>query len=133
MSVEVGHHAEREFVVTDAVLEHFAEASGDRNPIHFDDAYAAATRFGGRIAHGMLTGGFISAVIANDLPGPGTIYLAQDLSFKAPVRPGDTVRVRVELVELGARGRAELQTTAWVGETVVAEGHARVLLPAEPG
>jgi 3-hydroxybutyryl-CoA dehydratase len=130
VSAEVGQAAEREFLVTDAVLEHFAEASGDRNPIHFDDEYASGTRFGGRIAHGMLTGGFISAVIANDLPGPGTIYLAQDLAFRAPVRPGETVRVRVELVELGPRGRAELQTTAWVGATVVAEGRARVLLPA---
>ncbi len=131
MSIEVGEYAERESVVTDATLEHFAQASGDRNPIHFDDEDAAGTRFGGRIAHGMLTGGFISSVIANDLPGPGTVYLAQDLAFNAPVRPGDTVRVRVELIELGRRGRAELQTTAWVGETIVAEGRALVLLPPE--
>ena len=129
MSIEVGEYAEREFDVTDAVLEAFAEATGDRNPVHFDDAYAAGTRFGGRIAHGMLTAGFISAVLANDLPGPGTIYLAQELGFKAPVRPGETVRVRVELVEAGARGRGVFATTAWVGETLVADGRATVLLP----
>lgn len=129
MSVAVGDSGEREFAVTDAVLEHFAEACGDRNPIHFDDHYAAGTRFGGRIAHGMLTAGFISSVLANDLPGPGTVYLGQEIAFKAPVRPGDTVRVRVELVELHERGRAVFATTAWVGETLVADGRATVLLP----
>ncbi len=131
MSVAVGQSAEREFAVTDETLEQFAAASGDRNPIHFDDEYAAGTRFGGRIAHGMLTGGFISALIANELPGPGTVYLGQELRFTAPVRPGDTVRVRVEVTELGKSGRATLATEAFVGETLVADGRATVLLPRE--
>jgi 3-hydroxybutyryl-CoA dehydratase len=131
VSVAVGQSAEREFAVTDETLEQFAAASGDRNPIHFDDEYAAGTRFGGRIAHGMLTGGFISALIANELPGPGTVYLGQELRFTAPVRPGDTVRVRVEVTELGKSGRATLATEAFVGETLVADGRATVLLPRE--
>jgi 3-hydroxybutyryl-CoA dehydratase len=129
VSLEVGQRAERSFAVTDEVLEAFAQATGDRNPVHFDDEYAATTRFGGRIAHGMLTGGFISAVLATDLPGAGVIYLGQELTFTAPVRPGDTVRVEVEVEELGRRGRATLATRAYVGETLVADGWAKVLAP----
>ncbi len=131
MSIAAGDRAAREFVVTDESLEHFAQACGDRNPLHFDDEYAAGTQFGGRIAHGMLTGGFISAVLANDLPGPGSVYLSQELSFRAPVRPGDTVRVQVEVTEVNERGRATLSTDAYVGETLVARGTARVLLARE--
>jgi 3-hydroxybutyryl-CoA dehydratase len=129
MTVQVGQRAERSFEVTEAVLEAFAVATGDRNPIHFDQAYAESTRFGGRIAHGMLTGGFISGVIAADLPGAGTIYLGQELEFVAPVRPGDTVRVELEVVEVDDRRRAVLTTRAFVGDTMVADGRARVLAP----
>lgn len=129
MSLAVGQRAERTFVVTDEVLEAFGVASSDRNPIHFDDEYAATTRFGGRIAHGMLTGGFISAVIANDLPGPGSIYLGQELKFTAPVRPGDSVRVELEVEEIGDRGRVTLTSRAYVGDTLVVDGRAKVLAP----
>jgi 3-hydroxybutyryl-CoA dehydratase len=126
VSVAIGDRAERLVVVSDEQLEQFALATGDRNPIHFDDAYAAATRFGGRIAHGMLVGGLISALLADELPGPGTIYLGQELRFRAPVRPGDRVRCEVEVTELDGR-RVTLATRAWVGETLVVDGTARVL------
>jgi len=126
VSFSVGDRAERLVVVGDEQLEQFARATGDRNPIHFDEVYAAETRFGGRIAHGMLVGGLISALLANDLPGPGTIYLGQELQFRAPVRPGDEVRCEVEVTELDGR-RVTLATRAWVGETLVVDGTARVL------
>jgi 3-hydroxybutyryl-CoA dehydratase len=126
VSVAIGDRAERLVVVSDEQLEQFALATGDRNPIHFDDAYAAETRFGGRIAHGMLVGGLISALLASELPGPGTIYLGQELRFLAPVRPGDQVRCEVEVTELDGR-RITLATRAWVGETLVVDGTARVL------
>jgi 3-hydroxybutyryl-CoA dehydratase len=126
VSAAIGDRAERLVVVSDEQLEQFALATGDRNPIHFDDAYAAATRFGGRIAHGMLVGGLISALLADELPGPGTIYLGQELRFRAPVRPGDRVRCEVEVTELDGR-RVTLATRAWVGETLVVDGTALVL------
>ncbi len=129
MSVAVGDRAERTVRVGDEQLEQFAAATGDRNPIHFDDAYAEQTRFGGRIAHGMLVGGLISSLLANELPGPGTVYLGQELRFRAPVRPGDDVRCEVEVTELDERGRITLATRAWVGDTLVVDGSARVLAP----
>jgi 3-hydroxybutyryl-CoA dehydratase len=129
VSVAVGDRAETTVTVTDELLEHFAEATGDRNPIHFDDDYARTTRFGGRIAHGLLVGGIISGLLANELPGPGTVYLGQELAFKAPVRIGDQVRCEVEVTEAGERGRATLATRAWVGDTLVVDGTARVLAP----
>jgi 3-hydroxybutyryl-CoA dehydratase len=125
----MGDRAERLVVVGDEQLEQFALATGDRNPIHFDAAYAAETRFGGRIAHGMLVGGLISALLANDVPGPGTIYLGQELQFRAPVRPGDEVRCEVEVTGVDGR-RVTLATRAWVGEMLVVEGTARVLATA---
>jgi 3-hydroxybutyryl-CoA dehydratase len=129
VSVAVGDRAERTFEVSDETVEAFAQACGDRNPLHFDEEFAARTRFGGRIAHGMLTAGFISAVIGNELPGPGSVYLGQDLRFRAPVRSGDRVRCEVLVAQVDERGRATLETRAWVGETLVVDGTARVLLP----
>jgi 3-hydroxybutyryl-CoA dehydratase len=129
-TLEVGSRAERTFHVDDARIEAFADVSGDRNPVHLDEAYAAGTRFGGRVAHGMLTAAFFSGLLANDLPGPGTIYLGQTLRFTAPVRPGDDVRCEVEVTAAdAARGRATLATRAYVGDTLVADGEAKVLLP----
>lgn len=128
--LQVGQQAQRSWLVTDATIEAFAAVTGDTNRVHLDDAYAAATPFKGRIAHGMLTAGFISAVLANQLPGPGTIYLSQDLRFKAPVRPGDNVTVHVSVRELIAeKKRVVLDTVARVGDLVVAEGTAVVLPP----
>jgi 3-hydroxybutyryl-CoA dehydratase len=130
VSIAVGDRFQREFAVGEEIIEAFGAASGDRNPVHFDDAYAASTRFGGRIAHGMLTASFLSAILGNDLPGPGTIYLGQTLRFLAPVRPGDRVRCQVEVTEFEPRRRrAVLATRAWVGETQVVDGEATVIVP----
>jgi 3-hydroxybutyryl-CoA dehydratase len=112
----------------------FAEISGDRNPIHLSEHFAAKTPFGGRIAHGLYTASLISAVIGTRLPGPGAIYIAQTLRFLAPVRIGDTVEASVEIVELSEKGRrGKLRCECRVGETVVLEGEAEVKVPARPG
>ena len=116
--------------LTDADLRHFAEATGDENPLHFDDAYAAGTRFGGRVAHGMLVAGLVSSAIANVLPGPGSAYESQTLLFRRPVRPGDRVTVRLAVLELHEpKRRVRLSTvcTNQRGE-VVLEGEAWVRL-----
>jgi 3-hydroxybutyryl-CoA dehydratase len=111
----------------------FAEISGDRNPIHLSEHFAAKTPFGGRIAHGLYTASLISAVIGTRLPGPGAIYISQTLRFLAPVRIGDTVIARVEVTELIERGRrATLTCKCSVGETVVLEGEAVVKIPGRP-
>ena len=111
----------------------FAEISGDRNPIHLSEHFAAKTPFGGRIAHGLYTASLISAVIGTRLPGPGAVYLSQTLRFLAPVRIGDTVDASVEIVELTEKGnRAKLKCECRVGETVVLEGEALVKIPGKP-
>jgi 3-hydroxybutyryl-CoA dehydratase len=126
----VGESASQRWQVTDATITAFAELTGDFNRVHIDDDFARQTPFKGRIAHGMLTAGFISSVLANHLPGPGTIYVSQTLEFLAPVRPGDEVEVMVDVREVRlADKRVVLATTARVGETVVARGEAVVLPP----
>jgi 3-hydroxybutyryl-CoA dehydratase len=128
--LKIGQSAERRFTVTDAAVRAFAEVSGDHNPVHLDDAYAARTVFRGRVAHGMLLGGHISAVLANQLPGPGSIYLAQSLHFEAPVRIGDEVLVRVEVTSIDPTSRhAFLTTTCTVRDRLVARGEAVVIPP----
>jgi 3-hydroxybutyryl-CoA dehydratase len=111
----------------------FAEISGDRNPIHLSEHFAAKTPFGGRIAHGLYTASLISAVIGTRLPGPGAIYISQTLRFLAPVRIGDTVEASVEIVELVEKGRrGKLKCSCAVGETLVLEGEAEVKIPSRP-
>lgn len=111
----------------------FAQVTGDRNPIHLSEHFAAKTQFGGRIAHGLYTASLISAVIGTRLPGPGAIYLSQTLNFKAPVRIGDTVVAAVEVAELIAeRLRVRLICTCKVEDTVVLEGDALVKVPRRP-
>src|SRR5690348_18507587 len=101
----------------------FAEISGDRNPIHLSEHFAAKTSFGGRIAHGLYTASLISAVLGTRLPGPGAIYVSQTLNFRAPVKIGDTVEVTVTVAELIAeRQRARLTCTCAVGGDVVLDG-----------
>lgn len=108
----------------------FAEVSGDRNPIHLSEHFAAKTPFRTRIAHGLYTASLISAVLGTRLPGPGAIYLSQTLNFKAPVKIGDEVLVTVEVMELIEKGnRARLSCICSVGETVVLEGEAMVKVP----
>ena len=117
--------------VTEADIILFAGISTDVNPAHLEEEYAKGTMFGGRIAHGMLSAGFISAVLANHLPGPGTIYLSQTLKFKAPVRPGDTVRATVTVKEVNvARNRVTLDTVCTVAGKVVIEGECQMMPPA---
>ena len=119
--------------VTEADIVLFAGISTDVNPAHLDEEYSKTTMFGGRIAHGMLSAGFISAVLANQLPGPGTIYLSQTLKFKAPVRPGDTVRATVTVKEvLAAKNRVVLDTVCTVGGNVVIEGECMMMPPKRP-
>ncbi len=109
----------------------FAEISGDRNPIHLSEHFAARTPFKGRIAHGLYTASLISAVIGTRLPGPGAIYISQTLRFLAPVKIGDTVDARVEVAELDSkRQRATLLCQCAVGETVVLKGEAMVKVPS---
>src|SRR5512138_3040290 len=96
-SLKPGDKASRTQSISDEMIRSFAALTSDTNPVHLDDAYAAGTRFGRRIAHGMIAAGLISATLANDLPGPGTIYLSQTLQFKAPVYPGDTITTTVEV------------------------------------
>ncbi|MBC7143364.1 MAG: MaoC family dehydratase, partial [Rhodobacteraceae bacterium] len=100
-------------------------------PVHLDDDYARDTIFEGRIAHGMLTAGLISAVIGEQLPGHGTVYLGQSLKFMAPVRPGDTVHAEVKVTTIDhARRRVTLETHCAVGDTIVLKGEALVLAPS---
>lgn len=114
--------------VTEADIVLFAGVSGDNNAIHTNEEYAAGTRFGGRIAHGFLTASVISAAVANRLPGPGTVYLAQQLRFLAPVRPGDTVHATVTVSTVDReRARAVLHTVCRVREVAVIEGEATVM------
>jgi 3-hydroxybutyryl-CoA dehydratase len=109
----------------------FAEITGDRNPIHLSEHFAARTPFGTRIAHGLYTAGLISAVLGTRLPGPGAIYISQNLRFRAPVRIGDTVEVTVEVVELTPeRKRARLQCVCAVAGETVLEGEALVQVPS---
>jgi 3-hydroxybutyryl-CoA dehydratase len=108
----------------------FAEITGDRNPIHLSEHFAARTPFKGRIAHGLYTAGLISAVIGTRLPGPGAIYVSQTLRFLAPVKIGDTVEAIVAVAELSEeRRRARLSCQCKVGDTVVLEGEAVVKVP----
>ena len=95
-----GDKASRSMTITDEVIYAFADLSGDHNPVHLDDEYAATTRFGRRIAHGMIAAGLISATLANELPGPGSVYLSQSLKFTAPVFPGDEVTATVEIIKV---------------------------------
>ncbi|MGX1309628.1 3-hydroxybutyryl-CoA dehydratase [Amorphus suaedae] len=109
----------------------FAEVSGDRNPIHLSEHFAAKTPFKTRIAHGLYTASLISALLGTRLPGPGAIYLSQSLHFRAPVKIGDTVTVSVEVVELmPEKNRARLACECRVGDTVVLDGEALVKVPA---
>lgn len=115
--------------ITEADIVMFSGVSGDTNAVHLDEEYAAGTRFGGRIAHGMLTASLLSAAIANRLPGPGTVYLSQSLNFRAPVMPGQTVSARVTVLEVQPeRRRVVLETVCSVADRVVIDGEAVVMV-----
>lgn len=129
--IEIGMTSSRTKLVTDRDIQLFAEVSTDRNPVHMDDDYARETIFEGRIAHGMLTAALVSAVIGEQLPGHGTVYLGQSLKFMAPVRPGDDLTARVTVTAIDhARRRVTLETQCAVGNTVVLKGEALVMAPS---
>ncbi|MEN9564411.1 MAG: hypothetical protein RIR73_2655, partial [Chloroflexota bacterium] len=124
-----GTKATRTQTITDEMVRTFATLTGDSNPVHLDEAYAATTRFGKRIAHGMLAASLISAALANDLPGPGTVYLSQTLQFKAPVYLGDAITAVIEVKSAREdKPIATLITTCINQDNVtVLEGEAVVL------
>ncbi len=129
--ISVGQSASFSKTITESDVYTFAGLSGDMNPAHINEEYAKTTRFGGRIAHGMLSAGLISAVIGMQLPGPGTVYMGQTLKFLSPVRIGDTVTASVKVLSIDeARRRGVLETTCTNQDgTLLVSGEAKVLLP----
>jgi len=129
--IEIGMFRYLHKQVTDADIEMFATVSTDRNPVHLDDDYAQDTIFQGRIAHGMLTAGLISAVIGEQLPGHGTVYLGQTMKFLRPVRPGDTVYAEVKVTDIDTTKRiVKMDCHCAVDGKKVLVGEATVLAPS---
>ena len=132
--LSLGQSAEVSHTVTDADIRAFAEVSGDNNPVHLDEDYAAATPFKTRIAHGMLSAGYISAVLGTRLPGPGAIYISQTMNFKRPVRIGDEVITRATVAAIDSeKARVTLATVCEVAGKAVVEGEAVVMVPRREG
>lgn len=130
----VGMSASFQKTVTEADIVLFAGVSGDNNPVHINEEYAKTTFFKGRIAHGMLGAAYISTVLGMRMPGPGAVYVAQNLRFRGPVRAGDTVTARVTVAEIIlAKRRALMNTMVTVGDKVVIDGDATVMLPTRGG
>ena len=130
LSVGMAERLEKTIAASDVVG--FAQLTGDRNPIHLSEHFAAKTPFGTRVAHGLYTASLISAVLGTRLPGPGAVYISQTLNFRAPVKIGDTVAVVVEVAELIAeKSRARLTCTCSVGGEVVLDGEALVKVPSQ--
>ena len=123
---KVGQTARRSREISQRDIERFTEISGDRNPLHYDQDVAAATRFGGIVVQGGITSAILNAVVAEDLPGPGTVFLHVDWKFRAPVRPGDTITGEVEVSKVRAdKPICELQTRVLLADgTVVLDGSA---------
>ena len=131
--LHVGQTATLSKTITDADVVMYSFVSLDTNPIHLDEAEARRSRFGGRVAHGMLSASLISALLGTRLPGPGAITTHQSLTFRAPVKIGHTVRALVEIVDLNLRRKSvTLRTTCMVKENVVIDGEACVLVPSRP-
>ncbi len=126
--VEAGSRATNSMLVDESTVSAFSKLSKDENPVHLDEAYAARTRFGRRVAHGMLSAALVSAVIGNKLPGPGTIYLSQTLNFRAPVYIGDTITAMVTVAEVLGNNRFRLSTTVVRDDRqIILDGEAVVL------
>lgn len=129
-ALQVGQKASVSRTIKERDLLLFAEVSGDRNPVHLDAEYAAKSVFREQIAHGMLSGALISAAIACELPGPGSIYLEQTLSFNKPVKLGDTLKVEIEVLEKLPKNRVRLATRVFnQNDEQVVDGEAEVLAP----
>ena len=131
--LDVGMKAAFGKTITDADIVMFAGVSGDTNPVHLDEEFAATTPFGGRIAHGMLTASLISTVLGTKLPGPGCIYLSQSMRFLAPVRPGETVRAEATIKAIDReRRRVTIDTVCTVNGKNVLEGEALLMVARRP-
>ena len=129
MEYKVGQIAELTKTITDEDVEKFAEVSGDYNPIHFDEKYAKSTQFNGLIVHGAIGVGLISSVLANKLPGPGTILLSQEFKYRAPVRRNDVITSKVEIIEISTKGKITLKVECVNQDgTVVIEGISKVIV-----
>jgi 3-hydroxybutyryl-CoA dehydratase len=129
--LKIGMTASYAKTVTEADVVLFAGISGDTNPVHLNEEFAKETMFQGRIAHGMLSASFISTVLGTKLPGPGAIYLSQNLKFKAPVRCGDTVSATATITDIVTeKKRVVMQTICLVRNQIVLEGEAVVMVPA---
>jgi len=127
--IQIGDSFSKTIVVTEKMVEDFAKVSGDYNPLHFDDSFASGTKFGKRIVHGMLLASFISSILANHLPGPGTVYVEQNLKFKAPIFIDDEVRVLVKCKDILKKSRYKFLTTVMTPEEVLAiDGEALVIV-----
>lgn len=132
--LKVGMSAMFGKTVTEADIMAFAGVSGDTNPIHLHDGFARSTRFGQRIAHGMLSGSFISTVIGTRLPGPGSVYVSQTMNFMAPVLIGDTITAVATITAIDEkRRRVTLKTQCLNGDKVVIDGEATILVPRREG
>ena len=130
--LKVGQSASIENTVTEEDIQAFGKATGDMNPVHFDEAYAKNTLFRGRVAHGVLSIGFISALLGMKLPGEGTIFVSAKVEFKAPVRIGDTVVTTGTVKEIGERRRVVMECICTVNGNPVVVGEALVLAPKRP-
>lgn len=129
MSVGMTHQTEH--VITEKDIELFAEVSGDRNPLHMDEEFAKKTPFGQRIAHGALTASYISGILGNDLPGPGSIFVGLNMRFRRPVLIGSLVIVKVEVIEMRERGnRVTLKVSCNVDGKAAISGEAMVMVPS---
>lgn len=130
--LEVGMSSTYAKTITETDIVLFAGMSGDNNPVHLNHEFASATMFEGRIAHGMLSAGFISTVLGTKLPGPGCIYLSQSLKFKAPVRANDTVTAKVTILNMIPEKKfVELETVCLVDGKPVITGEATVMVPSK--
>ena len=128
--LSVGMTHETHHVITEKDIELFAEVSGDRNPLHMDEEFAKKTAFGQRIAHGALTASYISGILGNDLPGPGSIFVGLSMRFRRPVYIGSKVIVRVEVTEMIERGnRVTLKVSCNVDGKAAISGEAIVMVP----
>ena len=135
MKIKLGDSAEITKTIEQTDIQTFADLTGDHNPVHLDEEFAKTTRFGRRIAHGILTASLISSVLANKLPGEGSVYLGQTLQFVAPVFPGDTITARVTVKDIReGKGIIKLDTVCLnQRDEVVLRGEATVLVHRLPG
>ncbi len=131
-TLEIGNNFSKSTWVTNEMIQGFAQHTGDKNPVHLDENFASKTIFKKRIAHGFLVGSFISAVLGNDFPGNGTIYLSQSMKFKAPVFIGDEITVEVEVLSFPKPERVLLKTNCLnQHRKIVIEGEALIIPPQE--